>query len=82
MQAAWGARTRGVLLASPSNPTGTSIAADELARLHAAVQGREGFTLVDEIYLGLSFDAAYGQSALRLSPDIISIKQRDRKSVV
>ena len=73
VQAAWGARTRGVLLASPSNPTGTSIAADELARLHTAVQGREGFTLVDEIYLGLSFDAAYGQSALRLSPDIISI---------
>lgn len=73
VQAAWGARTRGVLLASPSNPTGTSIAADELARLHAAVQGQEGFTLVDEIYLGLSFDAAYGQSALRLSPDIISI---------
>jgi aspartate/methionine/tyrosine aminotransferase len=31
-------RTRGVLLASPSNPTGTSIAPDELRRIHGVVQ--------------------------------------------
>jgi aspartate/methionine/tyrosine aminotransferase len=43
-----------VLLASPSNPTGTSIAPDELRRIHGVVQARGGITLIDEIYLGLS----------------------------
>jgi len=68
VQAAWGPATRGVLLASPSNPTGTSIARDELERIARFVRERGGVTLVDEIYLGLSFDDAYGHSALSL-PD-------------
>ena len=68
VQAAWGPATRGVLLASPSNPTGTSIARDELERIARFVRERGGVTLVDEIYLGLSFDDAYGHSALGL-PD-------------
>lgn len=71
--AAWNAQTRGVLLASPSNPTGTSIAPDELARIHAEVQARGGITLIDEIYLGLSYDAAFGRSALALGEDVVSI---------
>ena len=69
----WGEKTRGVLLASPSNPTGTSIAPDELARIHQVVQARGGFTIVDEIYLGLSYDEAFGHSALALGEDIVSI---------
>jgi aspartate/methionine/tyrosine aminotransferase len=73
VQAAWGPRTRGVLLASPSNPTGTSIALAELARIHDFVSSQGGITLVDEIYLGLGHDDAYGQTALRISDDIISI---------
>jgi aspartate/methionine/tyrosine aminotransferase len=60
--------TRGVLLASPSNPTGTSIARDELERIARLVRDRGGITLVDEIYLGLSYDENYGHSALGL-PD-------------
>jgi aspartate/methionine/tyrosine aminotransferase len=71
--AAWNANTRGVMLASPSNPTGTSIAPDELARIHALVAQRGGITLVDEIYLGLSYDPAFGRSALALGEDIVSI---------
>jgi len=71
--AAWTEKTRGVLLASPSNPTGTSIHPDELRRIHHVVQARGGITLVDEIYLGLSHDDAYGHSALAISDDIISI---------
>ena len=35
------------MLASPSNPTGTSIAPDELARIAAVVRERGGLTLVD-----------------------------------
>ncbi len=73
VQAAWSNRTRGVLLASPSNPTGTSIHPDELRRIHAVVSNRGGVTLVDEMYLGLSFEAQYAQTALALDADIISI---------
>ena len=73
VRAAWGARTRGVMLASPSNPTGTSIHPEALARIHAEVQGRGGITLIDEIYLGLSHDDTYGHSALALGDDVISI---------
>jgi len=68
VEQAWGPATRGVLLASPSNPTGTSIARDELARIAHFVRERGGITLVDEIYLGLSYEEAYGHSALGL-PD-------------
>jgi aspartate/methionine/tyrosine aminotransferase len=73
VQAAWGARTRGVLLASPSNPTGTSIHPDELRRIHEVVKARGGITVVDEIYLALSFDAQFGQTALAIDDHIISI---------
>jgi aspartate/methionine/tyrosine aminotransferase len=73
VRSAWGPRTRGVLLASPSNPTGTSIHPDTLRDIHRVVQLHGGVTLVDEIYLGLSFDAQYGQTALALDDDIISI---------
>ena len=73
VEAAWSAKTRGVLLASPSNPTGTSIHPDELRRIHAVVQARGGITLIDEIYLGLSFDATFGQTALALDETVISI---------
>ena len=69
----WGDKTRGVLLASPSNPTGTSIHPDELRRIHQTVSQRGGITLVDEIYLGLSFDEQFGQTALALDDQIISI---------
>jgi len=70
---AWGPRTRGVLLASPSNPTGSSIAPEVLRDIHAFVQARGGITLVDEIYLPLSFDARYGGTALALDENVISI---------
>jgi aspartate/methionine/tyrosine aminotransferase len=69
----WGPQTRGVLLASPSNPTGTSIAPDEMRRIHAEVQSRGGITLVDEIYLGLSYESAFGHSALAIDDQIISL---------
>ena len=68
VEMAWGPATRGVLLASPSNPTGTSIARDELERIARLVRERGGVTMIDEIYLGLSYEDAYGHSALGL-PD-------------
>lgn len=68
----WRTATRGVLLASPSNPTGTSIDKDELARIVHLVRERQGFTLVDEIYQGLTYDAP-PYSALALGADVIVI---------
>ncbi len=73
VEAAWGAHTRGVLLASPSNPTGTSIEPDEMGRIVQAVRARGGFTIVDEIYLGLSYESHFGHSALMHGEDIISV---------
>ncbi len=69
----WNEATRGVLLASPSNPTGTSIAPNTLRAIVDVVRGKGGFTIVDEIYLGLSYEDAYSHSALALGDDIISI---------
>ncbi|OWQ92330.1 aminotransferase [Roseateles aquatilis] len=73
LQAHWNDRSRGVLLASPSNPTGTSIAPDELARIHAFVRERGGVMVVDEIYQSLSYDSRYARSALALGGDVVSI---------
>jgi aspartate/methionine/tyrosine aminotransferase len=44
-----------------------------MARIHQVVQARGGITLVDEIYLPLSYDAHFGQSALALDQSVISI---------
>ena len=73
VQAAWTDNTRGVLLASPSNPTGTSIAPAELRRIHEVVQSRGGVTMIDEIYLGLSYEEEFGHTALAIDENIISI---------
>ena len=77
VEAAWGENTRGVLLASPSNPTGTSIAAAELHQIADYVASRGGITMIDEIYLGLSYDEDFGHTALampgELGQNIISI---------
>ena len=63
---AWGPATRGVLLASPSNPTGTSIHPDEMRRINDIVASHGGVSIVDEIYLGLSYDETFGHSVLQL----------------
>ncbi len=68
----WTPRTRGVLLATPSNPTGTTIARDELACIIAAVRERGGWCLVDEIYGGLVY-AQPPTTALALADDIIVV---------
>ncbi len=68
----WSAATRGVLVASPSNPTGTSIESSELGKLIAAVHARDGFVISDEIYLGLSYDDI-ASTALAISDQVIVI---------
>lgn len=72
IDAHWGPATRGVLIASPSNPTGTSIARPALRELIEAVRARGGFIIMDEIYLGLYYDGV-PQSALTLDDDLVVI---------
>ena len=72
VQAAWTERTAGLLLASPSNPTGTSIAPATLRALLDAVRVRGGFSVVDEIYRGLVYDHP-PSTALALADDVVVI---------
>lgn len=55
--------TRAVLVASPSNPTGTLISPDELSRIHDWCTDRRVALIVDEIYLALSHDGAEHSAA-------------------
>jgi aspartate/methionine/tyrosine aminotransferase len=64
VRAAWGKQTKGLVLGSPSNPTGTLISKSELTAIAAFIAGRGGVLIVDEIYQGLSYGlepwTAYG----------------------
>ena len=55
LAAVWTDRTRAVITASPSNPTGTSIAGDELRRIAALCSDRGASFIADEIYQGLTY---------------------------
>jgi aspartate/methionine/tyrosine aminotransferase len=55
LDAAWRSDIRVVMVASPSNPTGTLLGADELGRLYRAVRERGASLVVDEIYQGLVY---------------------------
>src|SRR5258708_15419738 len=55
VRAAWGPRTKGLLLGSPSNPTGTLIEKSELARIAGFIAERGGVLVVHEIYQGLVY---------------------------
>jgi len=68
----WGSRTTAALVATPSNPTGTLIEAEELRKMAAFVAGRGGALIVDEIYHGLVYEDA-PQTALALRDDVFVI---------
>lgn len=68
----WTEKTRGVLIASPSNPTGTQIAPTELKTIVRWIDARSGFLLSDEIYHGLEYDQR-AVSALEITDDVFVI---------
>ncbi|MEZ7819313.1 MAG: aspartate/methionine/tyrosine aminotransferase [Candidatus Azotimanducaceae bacterium] len=70
IQSAWGEKTKGVLLASPANPTGTMLDADELIAIQGFVAAQGGFFILDEIYQNLTRDHVTYTSGLSLCPDI------------
>ena len=55
VEASWSDRTQGVVIASPSNPTGTVMDAETLKALASTVKEKGGFLISDEIYHGLSY---------------------------
>jgi aspartate/methionine/tyrosine aminotransferase len=69
----WGARTRGVMLASPSNPTGSMVPHDALRAILAEVERRGAIAVVDEIYQGLTYDDHRHPTALGISKDILVV---------
>ncbi len=56
VDAHWRDNTIGVMAASPSNPTGEIITADNQRALYAAVTQKKGVLVMDELYHGLVYD--------------------------
>ncbi len=52
----WTSRSVATLIASPSNPTGTTVSRAELQKIHDATVAHGGTLIVDEIYQGLTYD--------------------------
>jgi len=63
----WQDNTRGALIASPSNPTGSVIAEADLKQISKQISERQGHLIVDEIYHGLTYEAGPKLSVLSLS---------------
>jgi aspartate/methionine/tyrosine aminotransferase len=72
IEANWTERTRAVMVASPSNPTGTLLDREELADIHRVARERGGVLIVDEIYQGLVYGSD-SHTALSVSDDLFVI---------
>lgn len=64
----WQPETRGVLLASPSNPTGTLVPVDEMQAIAQRVRQLGGQLIVDELYHGLTYGVD-AMTALQVDPE-------------
>ena len=51
----WSAHTRIAMVATPSNPTGTMVTAEETRAMAEVARRKGGFLLMDEIYHGLTY---------------------------
>lgn len=69
----WNQQTDLLLLASPSNPTGTVLEQDELAQIADQLKQQGGQLLVDEIYHGLTYDGFVAPTVLSVDDDAIVI---------
>jgi aspartate/methionine/tyrosine aminotransferase len=72
IEANWSEKTRGVLIASPSNPTGTMLTPEALRAIIETVHARGGVAIVDEIYQGLTYASEFA-SALAYSDRIFVV---------
>ena len=72
----WTADTVGVVLATPSNPTGAMIQTAQLEAINDFVVERQGFVMVDEIYQGLVYEPDMDEvatSSLAIDPGLIVV---------
>ena len=65
-----GGRLDGLVIASPSNPTGTVLSADDLAAIIAVCETHDITLIADEIYHGITFDAP-ASSALQHTNNVV-----------
>ena len=72
VRAAWTPRTKGLVLGSPSNPTGTIADPAELERIARFVAERGGVLIADEIYQGLVYGAPPA-TALGLPGEVVLV---------
>ncbi len=68
VEANWRTETRAVMIASPSNPTGTIILQRQLQAIYERVAQHNGYLIVDEIYHNLT----YGEQP----PSAVNLGQR------
>lgn len=76
VRAHWRPQTRGVMIATPSNPTGTSMPAEQLQAICSFARTHDAWRLVDEIYLDLADPTSDGRpprSVLAFDDDAIVI---------
>jgi len=72
VRAAWGPRTKGLLIGSPSNPTGTLIDPSQLKEIASFIERKKGVLIVDEIYQGLVY-GAQPVTALGLPGEVVIV---------
>ena len=68
----WGERARMVMVASPSNPTGTLVTPEEVAGLARLAREKNGTLLADEIYHGLTYGLD-ARTAAEAGEDVVVI---------
>lgn len=69
----WTSTTRGILIASPANPTGSILSQEAIVELGEVVRKKDGIMIVDEIYQGLVYENNPSGSALAQVPEAIVI---------
>lgn len=69
----WTRRTSGILLASPSNPTGTLLDDGILAAIVDYARQKDGKVIVDEIYHGLTYERD-ASTALQFGDDVFVVQ--------
>ena len=68
----WTKNTRVAMVATPSNPTGTMVTAEELEEMAALCRQRNATLIVDEIYQGLVYGER-GFSGVAMGDDLVVI---------
>ena len=69
----WTKTTRGILVASPANPTGSILSQKAIRELGEVVRKKDGIMIVDEIYQGLIYENSSSGSAIAQLPEAIVI---------